>query len=113
MGIDAELASGLKVYARRQVAVHRRIVVTFHAVWDVVQQDRTVYRELLDGHAMDSAPVVGLREAEEARAEEAGAPWRLARLGGAGSAGSTATFGTDFGIDSEMLRRPRNFGLHS
>ncbi|KAJ7470051.1 hypothetical protein B0H11DRAFT_1730903 [Mycena galericulata] len=72
---DPELAVGVKAYARRQAAVHHRIAEGFHAGWnrsvatavrDVVRQDGTVYREILDGHAMDSAPVVGLGEMERA-----------------------------------------------
>jgi hypothetical protein len=63
--IDPQLAAGLKAYALRQVAVHRRIAAGFHAGWnvsvatavrDVVRQDGTVYRELLESEELDMAP---------------------------------------------------------
>ncbi|KAJ7481680.1 hypothetical protein FB451DRAFT_1030190 [Mycena latifolia] len=73
--VDVALAAGLKAYALQQVDVHRRLAGGFHAIWsklvatavrDVMRQDGTVYRELLDGQGVDSAPVVGLEEVEEA-----------------------------------------------
>ncbi|KAJ7632089.1 hypothetical protein B0H17DRAFT_961868, partial [Mycena rosella] len=72
--VKPALAAGLKAYAMCQVQVHRRIAEAFHEIWscsvttavrDVMRQDGTVYRELLDGHAMDSAPVVLLEEVEQ------------------------------------------------
>ncbi|KAJ7816808.1 hypothetical protein B0H13DRAFT_1923357 [Mycena leptocephala] len=63
--IDPQLAAGLKAYALRQVAVHRRIAAGFHVGWnvsvatavrDVVRQDGTVYRELLESEELDMAP---------------------------------------------------------
>ncbi|KAJ7855835.1 hypothetical protein B0H13DRAFT_1902935 [Mycena leptocephala] len=63
--IDPQLAVGLRAYALRQVAVHRRIAAGFHvgwnvsvatAVWDVVRQDGTVYRDLLEGEELDMRP---------------------------------------------------------
>ncbi|KAJ7432257.1 hypothetical protein B0H11DRAFT_1760772 [Mycena galericulata] len=73
VGVGREVAAGVKAYAMRQAAVHRRIAEGFYAGWnrsvatavrDVLRQDGTVYREILDGHAMDNAPVVGLEEVE-------------------------------------------------
>ncbi|KAJ7760754.1 hypothetical protein DFH07DRAFT_957587 [Mycena maculata] len=72
--VDAELAAGMKAYVLRQAAVHQRIAEGFYTGWnrsvaiavrDVMWQDGTIYRELLDGQAMDNAPVVGLEEFEE------------------------------------------------
>ncbi|KAJ7446049.1 hypothetical protein FB451DRAFT_1292009 [Mycena latifolia] len=100
MGVDAELAGGLRGYARRQMDVHRQIAEAFHKGWsrlvttavrDTMRQDGTVYRELLDRHAMDSALVVGLQEVEEAEDAEAGQRpeigpvQRSSRVGGAAS----------------------------
>ncbi|KAJ7890043.1 hypothetical protein B0H13DRAFT_2341227 [Mycena leptocephala] len=80
--VDPQLAAGLKAYALRQQAVHRRIAEGFHAGWNVsvatavreiVRQDGTVYRDLLSGQEMDRAPVeVGLEEVEENVGTESG-----------------------------------------
>ncbi|KAJ7601897.1 hypothetical protein DFH06DRAFT_1351890 [Mycena polygramma] len=68
-GVDPKLAAGLKAYALRQMAVHRRIGEGFFTGWNVsaatavgnvVRQDGTVYRDLLDGQDMDAAPGGGM-----------------------------------------------------
>ncbi|KAJ7860931.1 hypothetical protein B0H13DRAFT_1900698 [Mycena leptocephala] len=48
---------GLRGYAMRQVAIHRQVADAFHTGWNVsvATADGTIYRELLDGQAMDSA----------------------------------------------------------
>ncbi|KAJ7458364.1 hypothetical protein B0H11DRAFT_1737877 [Mycena galericulata] len=72
--VAPELAAGIRAYALRQADVHRRVAESFYAGWnrsvatavrDVLRQDGTVYREILDGHTMDDAPVVGLEEVEQ------------------------------------------------
>jgi hypothetical protein len=83
VNVDPELAAGLKAYALRQVAVHRRVTEGFHAGWnvsvatavrDVVRQDGMVYRGLLDRLEIDAVPTVllGLNAAEEV--EESAGP---------------------------------------
>ncbi|KAJ7251189.1 hypothetical protein B0H12DRAFT_1018742 [Mycena haematopus] len=76
--VDAAVAAGLKAYAACQVYVHRRIGEGFHTGWsrsvatavrDVMRQDGTVYRDLLEGVA-DDEPALGLEGVEEAVAEE-------------------------------------------
>jgi hypothetical protein len=88
--VDAELAAGLKGYAMRQVAIHRQVADAFHTGWnvsvatavrDVVRQDGTVYRELLDGQAMDRAFVGGGVDKLE---ENDGGPTRTTRRSGRG-----------------------------
>jgi hypothetical protein len=88
--IDAELAAGLKAYAARQASVHRRIAEGFHKGWnrsvatavrDVMRQDGTVYRDLLEGE-LDSAPALGLEEIERAVSAEV---WGRRRWGGGNS----------------------------
>ncbi|KAJ7650554.1 hypothetical protein FB45DRAFT_730946 [Roridomyces roridus] len=86
-----EVAAGARAYGQRQIAVHDQIAAVFFTGWnrsmatavkDVIRQDGTVYRDILDGHATDSAPNVGLEDLEEAAEEEAAA---------AGEAPSVAT----------------------
>ncbi|KAJ7659782.1 hypothetical protein DFH06DRAFT_1326803 [Mycena polygramma] len=74
--VDPKLAAGLKAYALRQIAVHRRIGEGFFSGWNVsvatavrnvMRQDGTVYRDLLDGEDMDAAPggAMGIADLEE------------------------------------------------
>ncbi|KAJ7104597.1 hypothetical protein C8R44DRAFT_887052 [Mycena epipterygia] len=95
VGIDPVLKAGLKAYALRQVAVHRRIGEGFHSGWnrsvatavrDVMRQDGTIYRGTLDGQEMDTAPTVGLLELEEAEEAEGSSLRRSGRnTAGAGA----------------------------
>ncbi|KAJ7429171.1 hypothetical protein B0H11DRAFT_1769442 [Mycena galericulata] len=95
--VAPELAAGVKAYALRQAEVHRRVAEGFYAGWnrsvatavrDVLRQDGTVYREILDGHAMDEAPVVGLEEVEQT--VDANEERRLTRSQAAAAATATA-----------------------
>ncbi|KAJ7617990.1 hypothetical protein FB45DRAFT_756044 [Roridomyces roridus] len=72
---EPELAAGVRAYGLRQAALHQRIAQSFYAGWnrshatavkEVVRQDGTTYREILDGHAMDAVHDMGLLEMEAA-----------------------------------------------
>ncbi|KAJ7630167.1 hypothetical protein FB45DRAFT_1027401 [Roridomyces roridus] len=74
---NVEVAAGARAYGQLQIAVHHQIAEAFFTGWnrsmatavkDVIRQDGTVYREILDGHGMDNAPSVGLEDLEEAEA---------------------------------------------
>jgi hypothetical protein len=87
--IDPELATGLKAYALWQVYVHRWTAEAFHASWSgsvawvvrqVVDRDRVIYRELLEGDGLDRAPALtqagrsgSEEQMDDAEADEAGA----------------------------------------
>ncbi|KAJ7626008.1 hypothetical protein FB45DRAFT_1030326 [Roridomyces roridus] len=80
-GTGVEVAAGARAYGQRQIAIYQGIAEAFFAGWnrsmatavkDAIRQAGTVYREILDGHGMDSAPTVGLDEIEEAETEGSG-----------------------------------------
>jgi hypothetical protein len=109
--VDAELAAGLKGYAMRQVAIHRQVADAFHTGWnvsvatavrDVVRQDGTIYRELLDGQAMDSAFVGGGVDELE---ENDGGPMRTMRRSRRGERAEDRVEGEEEGGNRWRSRR--------
>ncbi|KAJ7093629.1 hypothetical protein C8R43DRAFT_908083 [Mycena crocata] len=99
--VDAQLTAGCRAYALRQAACHSRVQTAFHVGWsrsvatavrEVLQQDGTTYREILDGHAMDNVLELRLDLVEEDLEEGEGMQIPVVRrssrvAAGAGAAG--------------------------